>query len=44
MFCKKCGAEINDGAAFCPKCGTATNGEVATKTQVIEDGEVKYQL
>lgn len=23
MFCKKCGSEINDGAAFCPKCGTA---------------------
>ncbi len=21
MFCKKCGSEINDGAAFCPKCG-----------------------
>lgn len=23
MFCKKCGNEINEGAAFCPKCGTA---------------------
>ena len=23
MFCKKCGSEVNDGAAFCPKCGTA---------------------
>ncbi len=22
MFCKKCGAEIEDGAAFCSKCGT----------------------
>ena len=21
MFCKKCGNEVNDGAAFCPKCG-----------------------
>lgn len=44
MFCKKCGAEINEGAAFCPKCGTAVNGEAIAKTQVIEDGEVKYQL
>ena len=44
MFCKKCGAELNDGAAFCPKCGTAVNGETTAKAQVIEDGEVKYQL
>ena len=22
MFCKKCGAQVNDGAAFCPGCGT----------------------
>lgn len=21
MFCKSCGNEVNDGAAFCPKCG-----------------------
>ncbi len=21
MFCKKCGNQLNDGAAFCPKCG-----------------------
>ena len=25
MFCKKCGAEIADNAAFCPKCGEKTN-------------------
>lgn len=23
MFCKNCGREIGDGAAFCPGCGTA---------------------
>lgn len=22
MYCKKCGAQINDGSAFCQKCGT----------------------
>lgn len=25
MFCKKCGAEIADNAAFCPKCGERVN-------------------
>ena len=23
MYCKKCGKEINDDAAFCPYCGNA---------------------
>ena len=44
MFCKKCGAEINDDAEFCPKCGASVNGETTSKTQVVEDGEVKYQV
>jgi len=44
MFCKKCGAEINDDAAFCPNCGASVNGEYATRAAVVEDGEVKYQL
>ena len=22
MFCKKCGAQLSDRAAFCPRCGT----------------------
>ena len=26
MFCRKCGAELNDAQEFCPKCGTAKNG------------------
>ena len=25
MFCKKCGAQINDEAVVCPKCGCRTD-------------------
>lgn len=25
MFCKNCGAEIDDNAVVCPKCGVAVN-------------------
>ena len=31
-YCKHCGAEINDGAAFCPKCGQAQS-ETAPQQQ-----------
>ena len=24
-YCKQCGAELEEGAAFCPKCGVAQN-------------------
>lgn len=27
MFCKKCGAEIKNGAQFCPKCGIKVKEE-----------------
>ena len=26
MFCRKCGAALPDGSAFCPKCGTPVSG------------------
>ena len=26
-FCKNCGQQINDGAAFCPSCGTPTGAQ-----------------
>ena len=29
MFCKNCGAQLSEGAAFCPNCGTAVVKEVA---------------
>lgn len=32
MFCKNCGKEIEDGAAFCNNCGTAVGNESSAKT------------
>ncbi len=29
-FCSKCGAQLNQGAAFCPACGAATGATTAT--------------
>ena len=29
VYCKKCGAELGDGAAFCQVCGTPTDGSQA---------------
>lgn len=32
MFCKNCGQQIADGAAFCPNCGAAVTQPDATQT------------
>ncbi|MBD5102610.1 MAG: zinc-ribbon domain-containing protein [Subdoligranulum sp.] len=29
MYCSKCGAKLEDGAAFCPACGTPVGGTAA---------------
>ncbi len=29
MFCRNCGAQIDDAAAVCPNCGVATNANPA---------------
>ena len=29
MFCKNCGAQLDEGAQFCKKCGTRTTNEPA---------------
>lgn len=28
MYCKNCGKEIDNNAAYCPVCGVSTNGTV----------------
>ena len=37
MFCKKCGNQIGDDAAFCPKCGTAVGGQSNGQENVQTD-------
>lgn len=45
MFCKNCGAEINDDARFCPKCGTDRTGEVKKSNETVkEDNSIQFQL
>lgn len=44
MFCKKCGAEMDETAKFCPKCGENVTGEVKKNVEVKEDNTVKFQL
>ena len=36
MFCKNCGAEIEDGKKFCPKCGQDLSKKVEDTTQAQE--------
>lgn len=40
-FCTNCGAEINEGYAFCEKCGTPVDG--TPKGQPIPQGQPVYQ-
>ncbi|MBQ3283938.1 MAG: zinc-ribbon domain-containing protein, partial [Atopobiaceae bacterium] len=43
MFCSNCGAEVNDGAAFCPKCGasmTAPQPAPVPETPVVPEAPV----
>ena len=44
MFCKNCGAEINDDARFCPKCGNDKQGEKKVSKKVVEDNQIKKQI
>lgn len=42
MFCKECGAEIDDDAKFCKECGTQLNNEI--KTNEIKKVEVEEKI
>ena len=40
MFCKKCGAQIDDNAVVCPNCGTATdNYAPQNRPTATQDGK-----
>lgn len=41
MFCQKCGAEIDDEAAFCQRCGNATNKNIIENTTANDENESK---
>ncbi|MBR3887766.1 MAG: PH domain-containing protein [Clostridia bacterium] len=48
MFCKNCGNQLNDDAAFCNNCGTPV-GDVGVSfvqesKKVVDDGQVKVVL
>ena len=45
MFCKNCGAQLSEGAAFCPNCGTAVVKDVAEPVyqQPAEPQQPVYQ-
>ena len=45
MYCKNCGAEINDGAVICVKCGAAVQSQNAPVGQLkTNKGLLKYIL
>lgn len=43
MFCKNCGAEINDTARFCPKCGNGRS-DLQQRNEIIEDNQIRFSL
>ncbi len=46
MFCKNCGKEMKDSAAFCPECGAKTENQIAANIEVgsatAETAKKKY--
>ncbi|MCD7891745.1 MAG: hypothetical protein LUG26_08425 [Ruminococcus sp.] len=44
MFCKNCGSEISDDAAFYDKCGASTkSGEIEKNVTVIYDQNIQKE-
>ncbi|MBQ7122530.1 MAG: zinc-ribbon domain-containing protein [Clostridia bacterium] len=41
MFCVKCGAQIQDGSAFCSSCGNSVNGEAVQTNKSENNDELK---
>lgn len=46
MFCKYCGKELDEHAAFCPNCGAKndTVGETAARATVNETAAANHSL
>ncbi len=42
MFCRKCGKEIADAAAYCPGCGTTVVGERSVSRDTSSDKSLGY--
>lgn len=38
MFCKNCGAEIDDKAVVCPKCGVVVNNNIPSEIDAPSAG------
>ena len=36
-YCRNCGTQIDDGAAFCPNCGTATSTAPAPEQKIDKE-------
>lgn len=43
MFCKKCGAELADGAVFCANCGTKVAEEESSHAYDVNNGSGKAE-
>jgi uncharacterized Zn finger protein (UPF0148 family) len=41
MYCKKCGAKLNDDALFCPKCGNRVKTESSDDKTISSESEEK---
>lgn len=41
-FCRKCGAQLNDGAKFCPSCGAPTGSEQAQQQTYQQPQQQAY--
>jgi len=41
-YCKQCGSQVNENAAFCIKCGCKITGSEATNTSVPNGVKTKY--
>ena len=44
MFCRYCGAEIEEGSTFCPSCGNPVKSRSRTGAEAPKKREINYAL